>query len=358
MEKVIEDQKLRIAYLTKRLEDHLNETLRRSDLTEELQCDVQRQERSIRILKNNVEEKNEELKLFEEKIRTQNEETTWFKERIENLKAETSEFKEKLIEANMTICKLEKEKNSSDYSIKYLQKEIEELKKELKEELFEKENNNDVSNLIKEIESLKRINEEKENMVKELEKDKEIAQSKLEEVKKENSDILEEMNFNEKGFESLGEELGIIDPRSHNVSPASEECDKNFPFKPHIEVHKKDLHIKLLDKKVWKMKEMQMEKEISAQHLKLSSDLLHLQQTEQSDRNLCRCRSFCRIFHQKHNWTKPVSLEMVRKYRNLQSSFSCNICDKTFVNVDMLNFHIKTSHKKPEGEKSKVGKSM
>ena len=45
------------------------------------------------------------------------------------------------------------------------------------------------------------------------------------------------------------------------------------------------------------------------------------------------------------------SQEESRKFKNLQS---CNWCDKTFVNVDTLNFHMKTTHGGRERESGEI----
>ena len=85
--------------------------------------------------------------------------------------------------------------------------------------------------------------------------------------------------------------------------------------------------------------------------MELTSDLMMLKDKEDLARGSCMCKTFCRIFHKKHNWYKSIGQELVRKFRNLQSGYSCNWCDKTFVNVDTLNFHMKTTH---GGRKKKV----
>ena len=79
---------------------------------------------------------------------------------------------------------------------------------------------------------------------------------------------------------------------------------------------------------------------------------MKLKEKEEPTRGMCMCKSFFRIFHQKHNWHKSTIQELVRKFRNLQHCYSCNLCDKTFVNVDTLNLHMATHG----GEREKGGK--
>ena len=61
---------------------------------------------------------------------------------------------------------------------------------------------------------------------------------------------------------------------------------------------------------------MELEKNISVQKFKLVYDVIKLKKQEESDRKLCYFRSFCRIFHGKHNWKKSFSDKTVEKLRN------------------------------------------
>ena len=99
-------------------------------------------------------------------------------------------------------------------------------------------------------------------------------------------------NANEKAYEiNLSDELGIADPRALNVSPAFEPSSLNN--------HDVKYHGNTLVKKIWKLKQIQLEKSINSQKLKLTSDLLQLKEKEFCGSVNCACRTFCRITHKK-----------------------------------------------------------
>ena len=150
-------------------------------------------------------------------------------------------------------------------------------------------------------------------------------------------------NANEKEYETnLSDELGIADPRAHNASPVFEPSNlKNHDLKYHGDT---------LVNKIWKLKQIQLEKSINSQKLKLTSDLLQLKENEFSGSVNCACRTFCRITHKKHNWKKSTSPEMFLKFKLLDRAYSCENCDNTFQNVDCLKLHMKTFH-----EEGKMG---
>ena len=156
-------------------------------------------------------------------------------------------------------------------------------------------------------------------------------------------------NYVEKEYEThLSDELGIVDPRAHNVSPVFEP----YNFKSH-DVNNGDT----LVKKIWKLKQIQLEKSISSQKLKLTSDLLLLKEKEFSRSVICACRTFCRITHKKHNWKKSTSQEIFLKFKILDRAYSCDWCDKTFQNVDCLKLHMTTFHVEEKMRGEQVNKS-
>ena len=106
----------------------------------------------------------------------------------------------------------------------------------------------------------------------------------------------------------------------------------------------KIFHEKTLVKKIWKLKEMQLEQSIKSEKLKLASDILNLKENEASRNKLCTCKTFCIIVHQKHNWNKSVIQDIIQKFRLLKKSYSCNQCDETFQNVDCLSLHVRKVH--------------
>ena len=149
----------------------------------------------------------------------------------------------------------------------------------------------------------------------------------------------------------MSDELSILDPRLYNVSP---ECEKKDDFKS----QNNKLACDSLVKKIWKLKEAQLERQKIFQKLKLSSVIIELKEKEAKAIKVCACKSFCRIFHKKHNWKKPASQKIVLKFRSLDTAYPCNTCDKTFENVDCLKLHVKTVHEQVFSREDKMGEVM
>ena len=137
--------------------------------------------------------------------------------------------------------------------------------------------------------------------------------------------------------------MSILDPRQYNVSPVNNSGEKHD-----FRNQEKKVNSDNLVKTIWKLKEVQLEREINLQKLKLSSDILQLKEKEADESQLCACRSFCRIFHKKHNWKKPASQDLVQKFRSLEKAYPCKMCDEAFPNVDCLNLHEKIAHTERE----------
>ena len=226
---------------------------------------------------------------------------------------------------------LEKEINTKD-------EEIMKLKKELKEKKCKE--SSDVYKLLEEIDLIKNANQEKEDILANVVKEKQSLQEDLHHLQEE-MEVLKEDIAKAKvkeGGQNLADELGILDPLALNVSPACEP--------PNLKIHKERNHRKLLEKKVWKLKLIQLEKSICSEKLKLTSDILKLKESEYCENKMlgCRCQTYCRILHSKHNWKKSISQEIWTKLAKLDLAYTCEKCDETFPNVDCLNLHEKTAH--------------
>ena len=70
----------------------------------------------------------------------------------------------------------------------------------------------------------------------------------------------------------------------------------------------------------WKLQEMDIERKINAQKLKLTSDLFELKKKEFTEDRKCKCKGFCRIYHFKHNFRKSLCNEISLKFKVLQQS--------------------------------------
>ena len=58
----------------------------------------------------------------------------------------------------------------------------------------------------------------------------------------------------------------------------------------------------------------------------------------------CNCKSFCRIFHNKHNWKRSACQDLSDKLTILIFNNSCNPCDKTFASEDNVIAHKSSEH--------------
>jgi hypothetical protein len=94
---------------------------------------------------------------------------------------------------------------------------------------------------------------------------------------------------------NLSEELGLSDSRSYNVSSECDPCRKDIRKENHLKMHMK----KLLEVE---SERIELEKKVNIQKLKLMGDILKIKKKELSSDYKCNCKSFCRIFHNKHNW--------------------------------------------------------
>ena len=228
---------------------------------------------------------------------------------------------------------MEKKKEITDKLLRSLQADNCALKAKL-EDLFGKAA--DVDRLLEEITLLKKMNKEKEDTLANVENENNTLHENLIYLEKESNALKEEIANSEKDEEfeqNLGDELGILDPRVHNVSPAFEQSS-HFQNDP----------TENLVKKIWKLKLTQLEKTISSQKLNLTFSLIQLKEKEFSEINSlnCACKTFCRIVHQKHNWKRSPSKDIYSKFK---VAYSCEKCDETFQNVDCLQLHMKRIHK-------------
>ena len=192
--------------------------------------------------------------------------------------------------------------------------------------------------------SRERVNKDKENTLANVVKENKSLQENLVLLEKETEALKKDVAINDKDKEleqNVGDELGILDPRQHNVS---HECEEKSIKKDDLKKHNENIVCDSLAKQIWKLKELHLKREINFQKLKIASDILYLKEKEVGESQVCACRSFCRIFHKKHNWKKPASQDIVHQFRDLDTAYCCKMCDKTFKNVDCLKLHENNVH--------------
>ena len=111
--------------------------------------------------------------------------------------------------------------------------------------------------------------------------------------------------------------MGILDPKSLNVSLESHHCD--YEFGKEQNEHIRSVHEGANLKKIFdlKLQERNLEKKIDNQKLRLTSTIFKLREREYLEKDSCNCKRFCRIFHQKHNWKKSPSHVLIARLDHL-----------------------------------------
>ena len=324
----------------------------------------------IKLLKETLQQKLEDYRFREEASEEENDDLAQQIKHLENDRDSRIESnarkEEQIIELHDALIKeVEKVDNSSamieellkrkeitNKIINDLQSENLNLKKNLVDESNDnknliglKENNQEhINKLLKEMEEIQKVNKTKENMLEEIIIEKESFKQKQDELERENMVLKEELEKHE--VKNLSEELGIFDRRSLNVSF---ECDNGEEEVLNLKTHKQHKHEEKLKDQILKfrLREIELEKLICSQNVKLTHSLIQLKEQEVSDAWGCKipkCKRYCRIYHQKHNWRKSYSTEIVDKLRTMNLNHPCENCDKTFYNVECLKEHVKSVH--------------
>lgn len=69
---------------------------------------------------------------------------------------------------------------------------------------------------------------------------------------------------------------------------------------------------------------------------------------ETNDKYSCNscCRPGCRIFHQKHDWVRSISKDLIEKFNDIRNIWKnkCTLCDQSFGNISEVEEHIRYDH--------------
>merc|ERR1719318_2532892 len=75
-------------------------------------------------------------------------------------------------------------------------------------------------------------------------------------------------------------------------------------------------------------------KENLKKRINLKSSILKMREKELKENGFCKCKSFCRIFHLKHNWQKKPSEVFENKLEAIkfedQKTFTCTFREDNF----------------------------
>ena len=320
------DQKQMIKYLNGRVQNHMKEKMVLIEMNEELEKVIHSKDDEMKKMKAELKVSKGKVKILEEEFDIDYDDAVRIRDTNCRLEAQVSLYKTKWMETNGMLELMEKKKDISGKLIKSLQVENADVKQKLEAEIASKENHDakirddqdQITNLLEEITKIQILNNEKEALLQTESNEKEIMEEKLKDLETENEILREKLETKEiekEESKSLSEELNILDPRSQNVSMDCEKSEKDFQQISKVKNHRDDHEPSIQRIFDWKLKEMELEKNISVQKFKLVSDVIKLKKQEESDRKLCYCRSFCRIFHGKHNWRKLFSDKLVEKLR-------------------------------------------
>jgi hypothetical protein len=209
--------------------------------------------------------------------------------------------------------------------------------------------------------------------LKEQEAALELLRIENEKLKQKSNDLIDELLVKKKEVLDLEENNEKTKLKNSSSSLKDElqqiemfECETcSLNFETHLELRKhiKTLHSEKLNLRIVSLSKLNtMEVKLSEQKIKLTSSLLELKNKEVKERLNCRCKGYCRIYHEKHNFVKFKSDELIERLKifseiNLigkspkdtflgafKKCYTCNKCEETFPKQGDLKRHKKTKH--------------
>jgi hypothetical protein len=300
-----------------------------------------------RKLKNEIEEytKNEiESKKKKEELEKEN---TDFKTKFEFLKARF----EKSLKANQESNTLR------EAQIKELEQKIVDAKEK---------STSDHSNCFPKVESESKLKGQAELI--------ETLQVENNSLKMKNSDLSDEITTKNRELQDF-QEQSLLKSSGSSLSEElaqigvfkCDKCNMDFTDDVHLKEHNSATHEVKLKKKLDLLANLSfLERKVSEQRLEIGSSLLELKHQELEKSHLCTCKTFCRIFHKKHNFICSKSDKLSLKLENISVSnstlnnsnaeifgakrrqYTCNKCDQKFCRQGDLKKHKKTEHNSRE----------
>ena len=297
-----------------------------------------------RKLKNEIEEytKNEiESKKKKEELEKEN---TDFKTKFEFLKARF----EKSLKANQESNTLR------EAQIKELEQKIVDAKEK---------STSDHSDCFPKVESESKLKGQAELI--------EMLQVENNSLKMRNSDLSDELSTKSKELQNF-EEHSLLKSSGSSLSEElaqigiyrCDQCNIDFTNEGDLKEHNSTTHEIHFKKKLDLLASLSfLERKVSEQRLELRSSLLELKHQELEKSHLCTCKTFCRIFHKKHNFicskSDKISLKLELISVNTSTlnhtngeifgakrkQYTCNKCEQKFCRQGDMKKHKKTEHK-------------
>ena len=165
MEKILKDQKQMLDYLRKQADEHVKTREMLIQMNEELEKEINKQDKVIIKVKKELDAKEKRLHVFEEEFEIEFDETIKIRDRAEMYKAETKKFCKQLENAELKLNSMEKKKDISDKLLRTVQTDNAALKAKLENTVGKI---SDVDRLLEDIELIKKINKEKEDTLEEI----------------------------------------------------------------------------------------------------------------------------------------------------------------------------------------------
>ena len=173
---------------------------------------------------------------------------------------------------------------------------------ELKDELKEKEEaenkaGDEIDGLKKEIKVLESNNCEKIKALDDVTNENEVLREKLQVLEQKNSESLLKETNNIGGIDAI-EEFKCGD------------CGKEFVTLINLKKHKQSDHESSEKTLLLNLKLSELESKLSEQKQILLTNIMCLKEKEFKEKQLCSCRGWCGINHEKHNW-RPSQSEII-----------------------------------------------
>ena len=360
----------------KEKDDFLQKVVKARNFLQNEVADLKKKNRVLQEDKNELVEKNEQL---DEDAETGLMMVRKAHERERNLTKEVEEYKRNVIENNQKIKEIEKENMEVKAKLKFLKDKFEtslkenqasttakETKiKELEHKIFDAEEK--TSSLHQDCYQKAVIDlklKEQDDLIGLLRSEKDSHLMKIADLndelvlKKKELYEFESQTLLKSASSSLSDELAQVGVFT------CDQCNLNFRCEDELKDHKTRTHEAKLSKKLFVLSKLSfLENKVSEQKLQLTSSLYKLKEHEKKKRQFCTCKSFCRIFHNKHNYYHSASDEIFEKLEinsivlnvsnNAESEhfgakrkyYCCNQCEKTFQRQGDLKKHKKAEHR-------------